>query len=136
MKRIVLLIISALFVTACASPVTSNRQMSHANEPWAAHVNYGGKGLQIVDVRSWYSSDKGMKVMLSAKSTALMDLKLNYRVLWYTADGQPIKTLLGKWQERLVKPGQLIELTSVSPGPRAADYRIEIQEINKWGYNQ
>jgi hypothetical protein len=95
---------------------------------WAAHVSYNGRYLEILDVRDWSNEQKGMKVMLRAESIAMTDLRISFKVNWYTADGQPIKTVLGKWQERVVSPGQTIELVQVSPGPRAADYRFEIIE--------
>ncbi|CAA0117964.1 DUF1425 domain-containing protein [Zhongshania aliphaticivorans] len=122
--RILLVISFALGLQACGLLKPQDASLPS----WAAHVSYDGRYLNILDVRDWSNDQKGMKVMLRAESSAMTDLRISFRVNWYTEDGQPIQTVLGKWQERVVSPGQTIELVQVSPGPRAADYHFEIIE--------
>ena len=120
MRKLLIVIAISAVLSACA--------VSPSAPPWAAHASYDGQWVEVLDVRSWHSANTGMELMLRIKSNAFMDRTIRYRVLWYTEDGRPIKTLLGKWNERLLKPGQSIDITESSPGPKAADYRIEIED--------
>ncbi|MEX1664060.1 DUF1425 domain-containing protein [Zhongshania arctica] len=127
MKRIITLPLT-IFVIFALQACGLVKPQESTLPSWAAHISYEGRYLNVLDVRDWVDDKKGMKVMLRAESSAMTDLRISFRVNWYTADGQPIQTVLGKWQERVVSPGQTIELVQVSPGPRAADYRFEIIE--------
>lgn len=124
MQRLLSIFTLAICLAACG--ITPQQQNSEPS--WAAHVSYEGQWLEVQDLRTWRSSDTGLEIMMRIRSKALMDRNIRYRVLWYTEDGRPIKTLLGKWNERLIKSGQVIDITESSPGPKAADYRIEIED--------
>ncbi len=123
LKRIMVVLSVALMLSACGG-------LRHGdNAPaWAAHVAYDGRYLDIVDLREWPDAETGTKLMLRAESKAMTAVRISFRVLWYQADGQPITTVLGKWQERTIEPGQTVEIVQSAPGPEAVDYRFEIAE--------
>ena len=124
MRQLLLIIAISTVVSACSVSPSENSSAP----PWAAHVSYDGQWVEVIDVRTWRSTNTGMELMLRIKSNAFMDRTIRYRILWYTEDGRPIKTVLGKWNERLLRPGQSLDITESSPGPKAADYRIEIED--------
>ncbi len=118
--------VATLVLSACSQAPASR---GYQEPPvWASHVSYSGMWLDIEDVRDYRSPEKGLKVVAQLRSAARTDKAFAYRVLWFTADGQPIKTVLGKWQDRSIKPGQIVELIEVGPGPRAQDYRFEFMD--------
>ncbi|MBB5186699.1 MULTISPECIES: YcfL family protein [Zhongshania] len=123
LKRIMVVFGLALLVSACAGL----RQGDNA-PAWAAHVSYDGRYLDILELREWPDRETGTKLMLRAESKAMTTVRISFRVLWYRADGQPVTTVLGKWQERTIEPGQTVEIVQSGPGPEAVDYRFEIAE--------
>ena len=122
-KRIMVAFAVALLLSACGG----FRQGDNA-PAWAAHIAYDGRYLDILELREWPDRETGIKLMLRAESKAMTTLRISFRVLWYRADGQPVSTVLGKWQERTIEPGQTVEIVQSGPGPEAVDYRFEIAE--------
>ncbi|MDF1693702.1 MAG: DUF1425 domain-containing protein [Zhongshania sp.] len=123
LKRIMVVFGLALLV-ACAGGLHQG-----SNAPaWTAHVSYDGRYLDILELREWSDPETGTKLMLRAESKAMTTVRISFRVLWYRADGQPVSTVLGKWQERTIESGQTVEIVQSAPGPEAVDYRFEITE--------
>lgn len=126
MKKTILTaaIAATLATTGC---VALQGNQANAEAPvWAAHVSYIGKGLEVLDIRTWENHGKGTRVLATVTSNALLAVDFQYRFLWYTHDGQPIDTTLSNWNNRHILRGQTVELEAFSPGPRAGDYRLEI----------
>ena len=117
----VLAICALIILQACTAA-----GIQEGEPAWKAHVAYDGMWLDINDVRVWEDSINGMQLMTRITSKAPMRRTVRYRVLWYTSSGQPIKTLLGKWNEKTILAGQTIDITESAPGPRAKDYKLEI----------
>lgn len=126
-KLVAATVAAGLLTTGCVAISGNQHQASTTNAPvWAAHVNYDGSGLEVIDVRDWHNRDKGMRVLATLKSNALSVIDFQYRFVWYAHDGQPIKTVLSTWKTRRALRGQTLEIEGFSPGVRAADYRLEI----------
>ncbi|MEX1669868.1 YcfL family protein [Zhongshania guokunii] len=121
-KRI-MVVFGVALLAACAG-----LQRGDNAPAWAAHVSYDGRYLDILELREWPDSQTGTKLMLQVESKAMTTVRISFRVLWYQADGQPVNTVLGKWQERTIESGQTVEIVQSAPGPEAVDYRIEIAE--------
>jgi uncharacterized protein YcfL len=115
--------VGALLLQACANPGINQQQAVPA---WAAHVSYDGKWLDINSLREWEDASAGLQISAEITSKAIMARVIKYRVLWFTDDGKPIKTVLGKWNDRTILAGQTIIITEQSPGPRAKDFKLEI----------
>lgn len=120
-----------LVLLAGTTPLLSGcaTTMNEQNKPaWAEHLNHQGRGLEILDVKEWKDPKKGTQLQIVAKSTAVLEFQFDYRVLWFTAEGQLIESLQGKWQTRTILPEQTIQWTEHSPRPNASSYKIEIFE--------
>lgn len=103
--------------------------MNEESKPaWTENLNHQGRGLEILDVKEWKDAKKGIQLQIVAKSTAVLEFQFDYRVLWFTAEGQLIESLQGKWQTRTILPEQTIQWTEHSPRANAASYKIEIFE--------
>jgi uncharacterized protein YcfL len=125
--QVIVLLVVIITLQAC----TQQRQIPNQEEvdptpAWSSKVHLKGMELEVDNVQDWYNQNQGLKVSATVRSTSYFETLILYRYLWFTEDGQPISTILGKWSERLLKPGQTIELTQVGPGVHAQDYRLEI----------
>ena len=85
--------------------------------------------LDLIEVRTWVDRGGMENVLVEAESRSRFDKKVRYRVSWYSANGEPFKTIMSRWQNRTLPPKGSLEISSVAPHARAVAYKVEIEDL-------
>lgn len=115
MMRIVLLLVLAALVGACA---TVNR---------FPNVVVYGSSIRVDGVTDSRTVDGVPEVVVFGASTAIGARPARYRAVWFDAQGRPIQTVVSAWSEMTMDGERPFSVRMVGPGDRAARYRVEIE---------
>ena len=85
--------------------------------------------LDLIEVRTWVDRGGMENVLVEAESRSRFDKKVRYRVSWYSANGEPFKTIMSRWQNRTLPPKGSLEISSVAPHARDVAYKVEIEDL-------
>ena len=130
MRYFSLLLMFVLFTGGCSMNSASgirSQSNSYQMKPVERNVSYSGRWLNVVSVQS-ASAEAVMSVVADVQSLAVRDKKFSYRVIWFDNSGRLIDTVLSRWQERLIKPSQILTLSAQAPTQNAVEYRVEIMD--------
>lgn len=112
------LALAVLFLAACAT----------TRNPFPKITVYGG-GVAVDRVSDYRLESGELQIVVSGRSTAAFRHSARYRAQWLDDAGRPIDTVLSTWNPIELDARRPFDLTFVAPGPRASDYRIEIEVL-------
>ncbi len=77
-----------------------------------------------------YGETKGANpvVALSLQSTSGRTRKIQYRTVWFDANGAPVASALSLWKTATLDPDEIADLRAVAPRSDVNGFRVEIRK--------
>lgn len=99
-------------------------------EVWVDRVDTGTTLAKKAHVASVYETREGglMKIQVNLQNDSGRSIFVKYRVEWFDGDGFKIESPTESWNNVQISQGQRLALPAIATSPRAANWRISIQE--------
>ncbi|BAJ02657.1 YcfL family protein [Shewanella violacea] len=125
MKKIVLVLASALIFTACAQHTagvmgSSTGEVRIDNSSFASDV-----GVEQLKARQQGGLLQGTGMIVSKVST---DLRVQYKFTWYDINGSTLEDEASPWKSLKLHGMQRMQVMAVSPNANAIRYELYVRE--------
>ena len=120
------LILVVIFLSGCnTTPVQP--------EPkpwWYPFVLNNHSNIEVMELRRATTSSGEIELALTIKNTSSRSgQEFIYKVEWFNVQGMGMNTILSRWNKESLIPKEISTFTMISPGNKATDFRILINEI-------
>lgn len=120
MKKILLPVFAAMFLSACATPALVPSDL-------ASRVQFTDENVYVKNIQDTQTEDGIARVTVFGGLASKYARVVRYRLRWYDSSHTPIETALSNWREMNVDGNAPFEFTAVAPGKRAFSYVVEFE---------
>lgn len=128
MKKWLILVFVALFVTGCAQN-TAGLQIDGESHKVLFGDKVLGSRLVVNDIATTQVDGRARGVV-RLQSKYKGNLNILYRFSWYNDQGLEVNTSSGPWRQAIVYGDASVSLSEVTLNPNGTQFRLQIRENN------